>query len=1067
MASTLNDDDDSFSSDSEDEFLAMRQAGADGGDREAMIRKKLLESFYGKSAVVDPDNRSKDSMVSDDDDDDDISNSDPLKAEDLDAPQFDAAAHTQKHVWGSGVHPLLEIEESLACQVRTLDSRLQTLVYENYSRFIEATDAIRSIDMSVKANEENLSSLQGNMDRAQEASRAVEVAVGPLRDQVVEKIRVKRLLQRLDTLLKLPSTLRKQIDGGKYRLATQSYVSAYSILSKHSAGFESLQRIESDCHGIMTNLLQVATRKLYHWSGGIVPSLQRNDSSDREDEEDIEDVSGPGVNSPLYEEDDDMPLPDPPQNIAEILECAAAPVLAIQSASSLQSRLTLADCQEMALSACLRFLERVLDTHHIELQEQLSLNNSGTNRSIVEEGGADMNLIPTAVLDSILEVATLYAMSFRSEDEEEVMASNDRLNGFLSSAFGLFLSHVQSEVLEQAVLQQQHASQARAASKKVQKSSKSSSSHRKTPSEDAAEGELIRLVAEEAQAEEQSDQYDEQITASMATLLLSVRQLASGLTMVPNGVVSAEAASNLVDQTIGLTEAMVRRRVDQKFYALRLRVVEDCLAPFCQAMKELHEQEGDEEQPPPLLGSIQLASVALSDSLQLVDDTVRSILANLDDDGAAATSEGGVDDSILQKAVQLSTKRFARWLASTMEMLAGYESSTDSQHLLQVPLTPPPTQPGGEDTLHATSSYGYPSPTSPTTNAGFSDYKDDMSGGSIGDLTDDVFEGALFDLLSNHHPTQNVVLAIAEMCRVAERSVAAQIQQSISTHGGGAPGAASGSGRKTAAGTSLGDALFSGDENEKSNSTSKDPISRRFLLAASRIMTLYAMNLGHEAGSFLCSSLPAVAMTTSIDGPHVAVTKVLGLFKSASQDCADIFGGSRRAGPIPESLEDEYTSLTSSRMGKSTNNRSGLVFDVERMFTENVLVYPHPNEIIDFQRNAVLSLVGKVAFQAMAEDVRLLRFSVDGYRQLKVDTEFLKWFLPHFIKEEILADGSNALTSLNSLLTEVALNAKDRCMESDALHQEVEETNLARSCIRSFMSANYSDARPQFCIDTD
>ena len=358
----------SSSSDSGDEYLTVRRrrghqdrrgvgnpasgsTRATTTQREAMIRKKLLESFYGGTVGEDKDddeNRSKESRLLSDEDDDDSTDSPSNQkhgVDDMDNPHFDAVEHTKTHVWTTAVHPLLEIEESLACQVRTLDSRLQTLVYENYSRFIDATDAIRSIGVSVQqANEGNLSSLQGTMDKIQTTSREVEAAVGPLRDQVVEKTRVHRLLQRLDTLLKLPSTLRQQINGGKYRLATKSYVSAYSILSKHSTGFESLQRIETECHDIMTQLLQDSSRKLYHWSGGIVPSLKQRRSDDDDDEEEENDsLAGKtpleeGV-IPLMLEDndeDETPLPDPPGTIVEIMECAAPPVLVLQSGSTLQ-----------------------------------------------------------------------------------------------------------------------------------------------------------------------------------------------------------------------------------------------------------------------------------------------------------------------------------------------------------------------------------------------------------------------------------------------------------------------------------------------------------------------------------------------------------------------------------------------------------------------------------------------------------------------------------------------------------------------------------------------------------
>ncbi|KAL3904799.1 MAG: hypothetical protein SGARI_004754, partial [Bacillariaceae sp.] len=133
---------------------------------------------------------------------------------------------------------------------------------------------------------------------------------------------------------------------------------------------------------------------------------------------------------------------------------------------------------------------------------------------------------------------------------------------------------------------------------------------------------------------------------------------------------------------------------------------------------------------------------------------------------------------------------------------------------------------------------------------------------------------------------------------------------------------------------------------------------------------------------------------------------------------------------------------------------SGLAFDVERMFAEKVIIYPHPYEFSDFKRNSVVALVFKVALRALVENSRLVRFSIAGYRQFLADVEFLKFVLPHYVKDEPLLDGSNAQSVVEALLVEAAQCSKERCDGSAMLQDNGTEVNQARAVVREFLAVN-------------
>lgn len=865
---------------------------------------------------------------------------------------------------------------------------LQTLVYENYSRFIEATDAIRSIGVNVEANKAALETLIGSMNSVSEISRNIEESLGDLRDRTAEKIRVQRLLTRLDTLLKLPTTLQQQINQGKYKTAATSYLSVASVLAKHSQGFESLKTIETECNIILQTLQRDLYHKLLHWSGREIPAFAS-----------MESVSDDDVSIPNGEEASNAI--DPPNSIKEIYECAGALYILLQRQqdSSNSDIPSSEDLFSMTVAASMRLLERMLDTHLIDIQERdyapdmVDLQSPIKSSVATQTSNDGIVLIPHAYLDVLLEGATLYGANFIPHDgdyryDKDTQKSSDGvfyLLEFVAEAFTSFMSHVRNILLEESA---------------------------------------------QAHRDDADELTYKKISSALSMLVLHVRNLASSLTLLRVGITD-ENASKLVDQVLELTESMVRRRVDRKFYDLRISISKDCLVQFAARAVAAKEKVSNEEKEA-LPSIIHIASSTLSDCLQLVDDTIRSILS----EGTSVT-ESIEDLPDLKSAVHVSTYQFANWLANAFEMLAG-EESTDSRCIADAPFE--------EDESfndENTDEMDFPARSGSTAL--------DLSAGN--DLQIFEFLGQAKEILQSGnegclHP--DFLLSIFELCRLSEASVPENLEQSLSAHLGGSK-------KKNKI-------MFPTSAPADNNRRDDDEISKRFRIAASRVLVLYVNDRATFVSNVYVKYLLDMAGNVSDETqlhPSSSALAVLSTAKKIALECARVFGEPSRGGPVPEWEENILSDITSST---ALSRKSGLLLDVERIFKEKVLIYPHPSETVNNTRNAVLFLFFKIIFRWNFENARLCLFSASGYQQMLIDNLLLQHMIPHYINLEYSEKSLNCCTCLKRLLDEVVEVIGDRCNDESIVQSDAVRHG-ARDIVRDFLiSLDGSSVAEQFVI---
>uniref|UniRef100_A0A7S3LP82 Vacuolar protein sorting-associated protein 51 homolog n=1 Tax=Aplanochytrium stocchinoi TaxID=215587 RepID=A0A7S3LP82_9STRA len=191
--------------------------------------RTLLENYYGVSG----DNRNGESV-----------RVRAAKARDLNSETFDSETYTQELLMNAPLSQLLEEDDRMVHEIRSLDADMQLLVYDNYSKFIGATDTIRKMKHSVEQIEGEIDRLVSKIDSISTHAHQVNQVLEPKRTKIEKLVRLQGLIGKLNFLFELPLKLKECIRADNLSEAVSLYKMAAPILEKYShvASFAAISR---------------------------------------------------------------------------------------------------------------------------------------------------------------------------------------------------------------------------------------------------------------------------------------------------------------------------------------------------------------------------------------------------------------------------------------------------------------------------------------------------------------------------------------------------------------------------------------------------------------------------------------------------------------------------------------------------------------------------------------------------------------------------------------------------------------------------------------------------------
>ncbi|MED6183997.1 Vacuolar protein sorting-associated protein 51 [Stylosanthes scabra] len=207
-------------------------------DAKAKRMRDLLSSFYAPNPSMPSHSHTDSSKHS--------------SPDDINSSSFDPNHYMNILANNSNLEGLLKRHVDMAAEIKNLDTDLQMLVYENYNKFISATDTIKRM-------KSNILGMEGNMEYLLDKSRSdsVNTSLFEKREHIEKLHRTCNLLRKVQFIYDLPDRLGKCIKSEAYADAVRFYTGAMPIFKAYGdSSFHDCKRASDEAIAIIVKNLE-------------------------------------------------------------------------------------------------------------------------------------------------------------------------------------------------------------------------------------------------------------------------------------------------------------------------------------------------------------------------------------------------------------------------------------------------------------------------------------------------------------------------------------------------------------------------------------------------------------------------------------------------------------------------------------------------------------------------------------------------------------------------------------------------------------------------------------------
>ncbi|GFR32395.1 vacuolar protein sorting-associated protein 51 homolog [Trichonephila clavata] len=166
----------------------------------------------------------------------------------MDKEEFNPDLYILKLIEDYNLHQIISKKEHLEMEIRGISNGIQSMLYDNYAKFITASDVVSKIKINFEEMEENVNQLEFKMSCVEDTSTKILKNLQPTKEKNLKLIKSKENIDKLASLINLVPKLKEYVEEGDFVTAAQHYLRNKSLLElyRHSQSFKGILEESKD-----------------------------------------------------------------------------------------------------------------------------------------------------------------------------------------------------------------------------------------------------------------------------------------------------------------------------------------------------------------------------------------------------------------------------------------------------------------------------------------------------------------------------------------------------------------------------------------------------------------------------------------------------------------------------------------------------------------------------------------------------------------------------------------------------------------------------------------------------